>query len=147
MATLDESARLQLKALGDFIRHQRQMAELSLRDVAARTNVSNPYLSQIERGLHEPSVRVLKAIATALNVSAESLLTQAGLLEHEATAASGGQTATVIEKDPRLKPEQRSALLAVYQSYLEANEAEGDADTGGATKPRTKARGSVKKSS
>jgi transcriptional regulator with XRE-family HTH domain len=147
MATLDESARLQLKALGDFIRHQRQMAELSLRDVAARTNVSNPYLSQIERGLHEPSVRVLKAIATALNVSAESLLTQAGLLEHEATPASGGQTATVIEKDPRLKPEQRSALLAVYQSYLEANEAEGDADTGGATKPRTKARGSVKKSS
>jgi hypothetical protein len=80
-------------------------------------------------------------------VSAESLLTQAGMLEHEATAASGGQTATVIEKDPRLKPEQRSALLAVYQSYLEANEAEGDADTAGATKPRTKVRGSVKKSS
>ena len=52
MASLDESARLQLKALGDFIRHQRQMAELSLRDLAARTNVSNPYLSQIERGLH-----------------------------------------------------------------------------------------------
>ena len=128
------------------------MAELSLRDLAARTNVSNPYLSQIERGLHEPSVRVLKAIATALNVSAESLLTQAGLLEDEATAASGGQTATVIETDPRLKPEQRTALLAVYQSYLEANEAEAASRRRSraprrATKPRTKARGSVKKKS
>ncbi len=59
-----------LKALGDYIRQQRQLANLSLRDLAARTNVSNPYLSQIERGLHEPSVRVLRAIATALNVSA-----------------------------------------------------------------------------
>ena len=127
MASLDETARLQLKALGDFIRHQRHMAEMSLRDLAARTNVSNPYLSQIERGLHEPSVRVLKAIATALNVSAESLLTQAGLLEDEATAAGPAQTAAVIETDPRLKPEQRTALLAVYQSYLEANEAEADA--------------------
>jgi transcriptional regulator with XRE-family HTH domain len=161
MSSLDESARLQLKALGDFIRHQRHMAELSLRDLAARTNVSNPYLSQIERGLHEPSVRVLKAIATALNVSAESLLMQAGLLEEEATAVSGGQTAAVIEKDPRLKPEQRTALLAVYQSYLESNEAEA-ADSPGAApaseapeprptadakKPRTKARGSSKKKS
>src|SRR5215831_3526499 len=130
MATLDESARLQLQALGDFIRHQRHMAEMSLRDLAARTNVSNPYLSQIERGLHEPSVRVLKAIATALNVSAESLLTQAGLLEDEAMAANEGQTAAVIEKDPRLKPEQRTALLAVYQSYVEANDAEAEASGG-----------------
>jgi transcriptional regulator with XRE-family HTH domain len=155
MASLDESARLQLKALGDFIRHQRHMAEMSLRDLAARTNVSNPYLSQIERGLHEPSVRVLKAIATALNVSAESLLTQAGLLEDEATAAGSAQTATVIETDPRLKPEQRTALLAVYQSYLETNDAEAEAlaeprthpGAPSAAKPRTKARGSVKKKS
>ena len=74
----------QLRALGDFIKAQRQMAELSLRELAARTNVSNPYLSQIERGLHEPSVRVLKAIAGALNMSAESLLKQA------ATRGRGG---------------------------------------------------------
>ena len=74
MATLDENAQRQLRALGDFIKGQRQLAELSLRELAARTNVSNPYLSQIERGLHEPSVRVLKAIAAALNMSAESLL-------------------------------------------------------------------------
>jgi transcriptional regulator with XRE-family HTH domain len=163
MASLDEGARLQLKALGDFIRHQRHMAEMSLRDLASRTNVSNPYLSQIERGLHEPSVRVLKAIATALNLSAESLLTQAGLLEDEAMAASEGQTAAVIEKDPRLKPEQRTALLAVYQSYIETNDADAEASgetrspgsadaraeehTPHAKKPRTKARGSVKKTS
>ncbi len=128
MASLDESARLQLQALGDFIRHQRRMAEMSLRDLAARTNVSNPYLSQIERGLHEPSVRVLKAIATALNVSAESLLMQAGLLDSEAGGAGAGaevlSTALAIGRDEKLKPEQRTALLAVYQSYLEANAAE-----------------------
>ncbi|HEY2813592.1 MAG TPA: helix-turn-helix transcriptional regulator [Acidimicrobiales bacterium] len=151
MATLDESARLQLQALGDFIRHQRQMAELSLRDLAARTNVSNPYLSQIERGLHEPSVRVLKAIATALNVSAESLLMQAGLLE-DGVSTSGSSSAgtpassteAAIGSDPNLKPEQRAALLGVYQSYVDANEAEGPTSTSPAKKPRTKARGSSK---
>jgi transcriptional regulator with XRE-family HTH domain len=162
MATLDESARLQLQALGDFIRHQRQMAEMSLRDLAARTNVSNPYLSQIERGLHEPSVRVLKAIATALNVSAESLLTQAGLLEDEANAPIAAETAAAIGRDPHLKPEQRTALLAVYQSYVEANALEDAAaaeSTGSvvpseeperaatAKKPRAKAQGSSKKRS
>ncbi len=90
----DRTGRTQLVALGQLIRAQRQQAELTLRDLAARTNVSNPYLSQIERGLHEPSVRVLKAIAAALNLSAESLLQQAGLLEGEevdaAPAAHGG---------------------------------------------------------
>src|SRR3954468_24914145 len=124
MPAIDDSARQQLRMLGDFIRHQRQMAELSLRDLAARTNVSNPYLSQIERGLHEPSVRVLKAIATALNVSAESLLMQAGLLEEEAETGVGVEAAAAIGRDPHLKPEQRTALLAVYHSYLEANAAE-----------------------
>ena len=77
----DPAGRRQLEALGEFIRKQRQQAELTLRDLAERTNVSNPYLCQIERGLHEPSVRVLKAIATALNLSAESLLIQAGVLD------------------------------------------------------------------
>ena len=146
MASLDESARLQLEALGDFIRHQRQMAELSLRELAARTNVSNPYLSQIERGLHEPSVRVLKAIAAALNVSAESLLTQAGLLEDEAPSATSNSTAPsvadAIGRDTKLKPEQRTALLAVYQSYIEANDAEAGT---GAKEPRAKTRGSSKR--
>ena len=133
MASLDDNAQKQLQALGDFIKAQRKMAELSLRELAARTNVSNPYLSQIERGLHEPSVRVLKAIAGALNLSAETLLKQAGLLEEE---GGPGEHAPTIEKaiaaDEKLKPEQRTALLAVYRSYLEANEAEAQ----NAKKPR-----------
>src|SRR5450631_4444219 len=89
MATADEGASM----LGSFIRAQRQMANLSLRQLSALTEVSNPYLSQVERGLHEPSVRVLKSIAAALNVSAETLLEQAGLisgterLEDDATEA------------------------------------------------------------
>ena len=66
--------------LGSFIRAQRQMANLSLRELSAMTEVSNPYLSQIERGLSEPSARVLKSIAQALNLSAEALFAQAGLI-------------------------------------------------------------------
>ena len=125
MPSLDDNAQRQLQALGDFIKAQRKLAELSLRELAARTNVSNPYLSQIERGLHEPSVRVLKAIASALNLSAESLLRQAGLLEDEAGVDdSSPTTEKAIASDKGLKPEQRTALLAVYRSYLEANDAE-----------------------
>jgi transcriptional regulator with XRE-family HTH domain len=120
--SLDDNAQRQLRALGDFIKGQRQMAELSLRELAARTNVSNPYLSQIERGLHEPSVRVLKAIAGALNMSAESLLRQAGLLEDgEDVDAVPLSTEAVISADKALKPEQRSALLALYKSFVDTN--------------------------
>ena len=71
----------QREALGAFIRAQRKLANLSLRQLADLTRLSNPYLSQVERGLHQPSVRVLKAISEALNVSAETLLTQAGLID------------------------------------------------------------------
>src|SRR4051812_35376739 len=100
------------------------MAELSLRELAARTNVSNPYLSQIERGLHEPSVRVLKAIAGALNMSAESLLKQAGLLEEEGGSDTASRsTEEAMMADEALTSEQRGALLAVYRSYVEANAA------------------------
>src|SRR5262249_34826777 len=73
----------QLEALGEYIRTQRQLANLSLRELAAMTDVSNAYLSQIERGLHEPSVRVLRSIAQALELSANTVLAQAGLLEDE----------------------------------------------------------------
>jgi transcriptional regulator with XRE-family HTH domain len=121
----DEVWRGHLETLGNFIRTQRRLANLSLRDLAARTDVSNPYLSQIERGLHEPSVRVLKAIAGALNLSAETLLSQAGLLEH-VTGEPGDDealaTAAAIRADARLTEEQKQALLAVYQSYLAAND-------------------------
>jgi transcriptional regulator with XRE-family HTH domain len=123
---LDDTAREQLHALGEFIRAQRQLAQLSLRELAARTNVSNPYLSQIERGLHEPSVRVLKAIATALNVSAETLLQQAGLLEDDdvmGRARSGRVTTeAAIRADTALSDEQKQALLAVYRSYAASND-------------------------
>jgi transcriptional regulator with XRE-family HTH domain len=110
-----------LRALGDFIRTQRRLANLSLRDLADRTRVSNPYLSQIERGLHEPSVRVLKAIAEALNVSAETLLSQAGLLEGRDDDQGAGSTEAAIRADPDLTEEQKTALLAVYRSYVAAN--------------------------
>jgi transcriptional regulator with XRE-family HTH domain len=122
----DEVWHSHLETLGGFIRSQRRLANLSLRDLAARTEISNPYLSQIERGLHEPSVRVLKAIAGALNLSAETLLAQAGLLERRPAAApedAAADTAAAIRADPYLSDEQKGALLAVYHSYLAANRA------------------------
>ena len=114
--------REQLEGLGAFIRSQRRLANLSLRQLAERTNVSNPYLSQIERGLHEPSVRVLRSIARALNVSAETLLAQAGLLEGEdGEEPPHTDTESAIRSDPDLTDAQKDALLAVYRSYRAAN--------------------------
>ncbi len=121
MSPADAAGRRQLEALGELIRRQRQQAELTLRDLAERANVSNPYLSQIERGLHEPSVRVLKAIAGALNLSAESLLVQAGVLEGR-DADAPAPTVTVegaVHADPRLNADQRAALMSVYRSFVE----------------------------
>jgi transcriptional regulator with XRE-family HTH domain len=122
MAT-DESWHARLEVLGGFIRSQRRLANLSLRDLAQRTDISNPYLSQIERGLHEPSVRVLKAIADALNLSAETLLAQAGLLEGERTGPANGAASTeaAIRADNHLTDGQKQALLTVYESYLADN--------------------------
>jgi transcriptional regulator with XRE-family HTH domain len=116
----ESGPRAQLQALGQLIRAQRQQAELTLRELAARTNVSNPYLSQLERGLHEPSVRVLKAIAGALNLSAETLLVQAGLLDADPhdPAPKPPTVEEAVQADPRLTPDQRRALLSVYQSFL-----------------------------
>jgi transcriptional regulator with XRE-family HTH domain len=106
--------------LGAFIRAQRQMANLSLRELSAMTEVSNPYLSQVERGLSEPSARVLKSIAQALNLSAEALFAQAGFMP-ESTQRDDDATETALRVDPRLTEPQKRALLAVYRSYLEAN--------------------------
>jgi transcriptional regulator with XRE-family HTH domain len=100
------------RLLGGFIRAQRQMANLSLRQLSALTQVSNPYLSQVERGLHAPSVRVLKSIAEALNVSAETLFEQAGLIGQSAKP-SEATTESAIRADRRLSEQQRHALLAV----------------------------------
>ena len=120
----------QREALGAFIRTQRRMANLSLRQLAELTNLSNPYLSQIERGLHQPSVRVLKQISDALNVSAETLMAQAGLIDKVAADAAGvsaeadaspkapAPTEDSIRADERLSEEQKAALIAVYRSML-----------------------------
>ena len=116
----------QREALGAFIREQRQRANLSLRQLAEMTSLSNPYLSQIERGLHQPSVRVLKAISDALNLSAETLLAQAGLVDAIAARAPGAEedsvktppTEDAIRADERLNDDQKAALIAVYRSML-----------------------------
>lgn len=107
----------QLRALGEFIRDQRKAAELSLRALADRANVSNPYLSQIERGLHEPSVRVLTSIARALNLSAETLLRQAGALTDEEPDESANPTEAAIQADPALTAAQKRDLIEVYRAY------------------------------
>jgi transcriptional regulator with XRE-family HTH domain len=127
-----ESWAAQREALGAFIREQRKQANLSLRQLAERTRLSNPYLSQVERGLHQPSVRVLRAISDALNLSAETLLTQAGLLDQLAGGADADtdpdgaaaepkvpETEQAIRADKRLTEDQKSALLVVYRSMLQ----------------------------
>ena len=112
----------QAEALGAFIRSQRELAQLSLRQVAEMTKVSHPYLSQVERGLHQPSVRVLKLLSEALNVSAETLLTQAGLLEGNDQATGDAdmteRVKSAIRADRRLSDAQQAALIAVYDSML-----------------------------
>lgn len=113
----------QAAALGAFIRGQRELARLSLRQLAELTSLSHPYLSQVERGMHQPSVRVLKLIAGALNLSAETLLMQAGLLSgHDEGDADSGriteQVTALIRADKRLSESQKAALLAVYDSML-----------------------------
>jgi transcriptional regulator with XRE-family HTH domain len=120
------------ESLGAFIRTPRKMANLSLRQLAELTSLSNPYLSQVERGLHEPSVRVLKAISDALNVSAETLIMQAGLVDavagenadaaDETGADETGQeerTEDAIAADKRLSDDQKAALTAVYRSMVD----------------------------
>ncbi len=111
-----------MEAFGAFIRSQRKLANLTLRQLAELTSLSNPYLSELERGMHQPSVRVLKQLSKALNVSAEILLAEAGLLDAGLTAAEGrddtrpGRVEAAIRTDGRLDDSQKAALLAVYHS-------------------------------
>ncbi|MEA2828047.1 MAG: hypothetical protein QOG43_2486 [Actinomycetota bacterium] len=127
----------QREAFGSFLRAQRRLSNLSLREMAERTKVSNAYLSQIERGMHAPSVRVLRSIAKALDLSAEAMLAQAGLFEDDDAAdpgatpgpggggggvpAAGSGTEAAIRQDPKLTSDQKEALLSVYRSYLASN--------------------------
>ena len=111
--TSDDVVHPRVHQLGEYIRLQRQMADLSLRGMADLTKVSNAYLSQIERGLHQPSLRVLQAIAEALNIPADTLLAEAGVRSGTAEQSPGvrGGTEAAIRSDPDLTAEEREALL------------------------------------
>jgi transcriptional regulator with XRE-family HTH domain len=102
---------------GTYVRNQRQMAQLTLRQVADLASISNPYLSQIERGLHQPSVTVIRSIADALNLSADVLLAQVAGLDPDAVPPPL-DTEAAIKADPRLTAGQKSALLSVYRTMV-----------------------------
>lgn len=104
--------------VGAFIRDQRRVAELSLRRLAELAGVSNPYLSQIERGLRRPSAEILQQIARALEISAESLYVRAGILDTEASTGGMSDLESAIRGSAELTSEQRRALLAVYRSFV-----------------------------
>lgn len=120
----------QMLQLGGYIRLQRQMADLSLRRLADMTQVSNAYLSQIERGLHQPSIRVLRSIADALNLSADTLLNQAGMMDSATGKDRSGDAAgrrtpdgppdteAAIRADPALSATEQDALIQVYRSFV-----------------------------
>jgi transcriptional regulator with XRE-family HTH domain len=111
----------QAEQFGKYLRAQRELAELSLRELAARTNVSNAYLSQLERGLHQPSVRVIRSLAEALGTPPDVLLAWFGVTDEgdaEGKAPPGVEEA--IRADERLSDEQKRALLSVYRSYVES---------------------------
>ncbi len=106
--------------LGVFIREQRRIAELSVRRLAELAGVSNPYLSQIERGLRKPSAEILQQIAKALEISSETLYVRAGILDEDAVIETSDVEET-IRRAPELNAEQKKALLGVYRSFLTAN--------------------------
>lgn len=111
-----------LRDLGSFIRDQRRNARLSLRSLSDRAGISNPYLSQIERGLRKPSAEILQQIAKTLRISAESLYVRAGFLEQRDDAPD---LAREIERDPTLTGRQKETLLEVYRSF-QREDARGD---------------------
>ncbi len=117
----DDASRALLVALGGLLRARRMSAGLSLRELSALTNISNAYLSELERGMHEPSLRVLRSIASALGLPLGPMLASAGLLEKgdEREAEVGGTEAAIV-RDPALSEPQRMALLSVYRSFIQA---------------------------
>jgi transcriptional regulator with XRE-family HTH domain len=102
-------------SLGEFIRRQRELSEMSMREFARLAGISNPYLSQIERGLRAPSEQVLHAIADTLKVSAETLYERAGVPVEEPEPA---KVVEAIREDPRLTGRQRQALIQVYEAFI-----------------------------
>jgi transcriptional regulator with XRE-family HTH domain len=119
-------------SIGEYIRQQRERANISLRQLASAAGVSNPYLSQIERGLRRPSAEILQQIAKGLRISAEALYVQAGILE-DRYSESGVRTAVLA--DPGLTERQKQVLLEIYESFRketaeEAEEAESEGEAG-----------------
>lgn len=110
-----------MDTLGDVIRAQRQLHRISLRELARMTGISNPYLSQIERGLREPSDTVVDAIADALDLSTERLYDAAGIRVQDEGVEEVGGVRDAILADGDLKPQQRRALLETYEAFLIAN--------------------------
>jgi transcriptional regulator with XRE-family HTH domain len=110
-----------LHEVGEFIRQQRENAQKSIRDLARAAGVSNPYLSQIERGIRRPSAEILQQIARALEISSESLYVRAGILD--GTPEKPTSVPESIANDERLTPEQKQSLLSVYRSFVVANDA------------------------
>ncbi|MCU7824050.1 helix-turn-helix domain-containing protein [Kitasatospora sp. DSM 101779] len=118
-------ASLNVGSLGEYIREQRRNAQFSLRQLAEAAGVSNPYLSQIERGLRKPSAEILQQIAKALRISAETLYVQAGILEER--REEGLELRVAILADPLINERQKQALLAVYDAFLKENRESGPA--------------------
>jgi transcriptional regulator with XRE-family HTH domain len=110
--------------LGDYLREQRTASRLSLRQLADQVGVSNPYLSQIERGLRRPSAEVLQQLAKALRVSAEQLYLRAGIVSPE---HGGGSVELAVLDDPALTERQKQTLLDVYSSFIAQNDVANEA--------------------
>ncbi|WP_079188558.1 helix-turn-helix domain-containing protein [Streptomyces sp. CB02009] len=118
-------ASLNVGNLGDYLREQRRTAQLSLRQLADAAGVSNPYLSQIERGLRKPSAEVLQQVAKALRISAETLYVRAGILDE--TEREELETRAVVLADPSINERQKQVLLQIYDSFRKENAAEAAA--------------------
>ncbi|MFK0257369.1 helix-turn-helix domain-containing protein [Streptomyces sp. NPDC090445] len=124
-------ASLNVGNLGEFLREQRRQAQLSLRQLADAAGVSNPYLSQIERGLRKPSADILQQLAKALRISAETLYVQAGILDER--DRDEVETRAAILADPSINKQQKQVLLQIYESFRKENAAE--AETAAAAAP------------
>ncbi|MEU1943587.1 helix-turn-helix transcriptional regulator [Streptomyces sp. NPDC020125] len=112
-------ASLNVGNLGEFLREQRRSAQLSLRQLADAAGVSNPYLSQIERGLRKPSAEILQQLAKALRISAETLYVQAGILDERDREET--EVRSVILADPSINERQKQVLLQIYESFRKEN--------------------------
>ena len=121
--------------VGDFIREQRSAAKVSLRELARTAGVSNPYLSQVERGLRKPSAEILSSIARGLSISAETLYEQAGILDRRAGSAD---TVAAIRGDAALSERHKAVLLELYETYVREHAAQAQVQgMAGTTAPPT----------